>query len=113
MDSVKQVLNWGRENAEKNNVENIRWILEDARKFVKKAIRRGDKFQGIIMDPPAFGLGSKNERWKIENDLQELLQDVVQLLHPKKTLLHSQHVLSQITNAKIGKFIAQNRGVSN
>ena len=84
VDSVKQVLNWGRENAEKNNVENIRWILEDARKFVKKAIRRGDKFQGIIMDPPAFGLGSKNERWKIENDLQELLQDVVQLLHPKR-----------------------------
>lgn len=84
VDSVKQVLNWGKENAEKNKVENIRWILEDARKFVKKAIRRGDKYQGIIMDPPAFGLGAKNERWKLENDLQELLQDVVQLLHPKR-----------------------------
>lgn len=84
VDSVKQVLNWGRENAEKNEVENIRWILEDARKFVKKAIRRGDKYQGIIMDPPAFGLGSKNERWKIENDIQGLLEDVVQLLHPKR-----------------------------
>ena len=84
VDSVKQVLNWGRENAEKNEVENIRWILEDARKFVKKAIRRGDKYQGIIMDPPAFGLGAKNERWKLENDLQGLLQDVVQLLHSKR-----------------------------
>ncbi len=84
VDSVKQVLNWGKENAEKNKVENIRWILEDARKFVKKAIRRGDKYQGIIMDPPAFGLGAKNERWKLENDLQELLQDVVQLIHPKR-----------------------------
>jgi 23S rRNA (cytosine1962-C5)-methyltransferase len=84
VDSVKQVLNWGRENAEKNQVENIRWILEDARKFVKKAIRRGDKFQGIIMDPPAFGLGSKNERWKLEDDLPELLDEVMQLLHPKR-----------------------------
>ena len=47
VDSVKQVLNWGRQNAEANGVENIRWILEDARKFVQKAIRRGEKFQGI------------------------------------------------------------------
>lgn len=84
IDSVKQVLNWGRQNAENNSVENIRWILEDARKFVDKAIRRGDTFQGIIMDPPAFGLGANRETWKLENDLKELLENVSKLLHPKR-----------------------------
>ena len=84
VDSVKQVLNWGRENAADNNIENIRWILEDARKFVHKALRRGDKYQVIILDPPAFGLGSKNEKWKLENDLAPLLKDVLKLLHPKR-----------------------------
>lgn len=84
VDSVKQVLNWGRQNAENNSVENIRWILEDARKFVAKAVRRGDKFQGIIMDPPAFGLGANRETWKIENDLQALLSEVGEIVHPKK-----------------------------
>ena len=84
VDSVKQVLNWGRENAELNKVENIRWILEDARKFVQKAVRRGDKYQGIIVDPPAFGLGSKNEKWKLEKDLAPLLEDIMKLLHPKR-----------------------------
>lgn len=84
VDSVKQVLNWGRANAEKNNVDSIRWILEDARKFVAKAIRRGETYHGIIMDPPAFGYGTKNEKWKLENDLEDLLKDAIQLLHPKQ-----------------------------
>lgn len=84
VDSVKQILNWGRQNAEKNKIENIRWILEDVRKFVQKAIRRGEKYQGVIMDPPAFGYGSNKETWKLENDLQGLLVDVFKLLHPKR-----------------------------
>ena len=85
VDSVKQAVNWGRQNAQLNEVDNIRWIVEDARKFVKKSIRRGDKFYGIIMDPPAFGHGTKNEKWKLENDLPDLLSDTLKLLHPKKS----------------------------
>jgi len=84
VDSVKQVLNWGRNNAEKNKVDNIRWILEDAAKFVEKAIRRGDQFNGVIMDPPAFGYGAKKEKWKLENDLKPLLKNVSHLLNPQK-----------------------------
>ena len=80
VDSVKQVLNWGRENALLNNQDAIRWILEDARKFVKKSLRRKDIYHGIIMDPPAFGFGANNEKWKLDRDLKELLQDVIQLL---------------------------------
>lgn len=82
VDSVKQVLNWGRSNAEKNKVDNIRWILEDAAKFVEKAVRSGDQFNGIIMDPPAFGYGAKKEKWKLERDLEPLLKKVSKLLQP-------------------------------
>lgn len=82
VDSVKQVLNWGRSNAEKNKVDNIRWILEDVAKFVEKAVRRGDQFNGIIMDPPAFGYGAKKEKWKLERDLEPLLKKVSTLLQP-------------------------------
>jgi 23S rRNA (cytosine1962-C5)-methyltransferase len=84
VDSVKQVLNWGRDNATANGQETIRWILEDARKFVEKSLRRGDKYHGIIMDPPAFGYGSKKEKWRLEKDLKSLLEQSVQLLNPEK-----------------------------
>lgn len=80
VDSVKQVLNWGRENAATNQQDTIRWILEDARKFVQKSIRRGDKYHGIVMDPPAFGYGSKKEKWILEKDLKGLLEQSVQIL---------------------------------
>ena len=85
VDSVKQVLNWGRENAALNSVSTIRWILEDARKFVQKSLKRGDLYNGIIMDPPAFGYGSKNEKWKLERDIQELLTLSMQLMLPKQS----------------------------
>ena len=84
VDSVKQVLNWGRENASTNQQDTIRWILEDARKFVQKSIRRGDEYNGIIMDPPAFGYGSKKEKWVLEKDLKGLLEQSVQLLNPDR-----------------------------
>tara|TARA_B100000965_G_C19571344_1_gene749267 strand:- start:978 stop:1874 length:897 start_codon:yes stop_codon:yes gene_type:complete len=87
VDSVKQVLNWARENAQLNQEEKIRWILEDARKYVDKAIRRGENYDGIILDPPAFGYGSKKEVWKLERDLQPLLSKVSQLLKSKSSFL--------------------------
>ena len=80
VDSVKQVLNWGRKNAGINQEENIRWILEDARRFVEKAIRRDEKFHGIILDPPIFGMGAKKEVWKLEQDLKPLLESLMQVI---------------------------------
>tara|TARA_R110002072_G_scaffold115803_1_gene246098 strand:- start:353 stop:1225 length:873 start_codon:yes stop_codon:yes gene_type:complete len=87
VDSVKQVINWGKENAELNKVDTIRWIQEDALKFVDRALRRGEKFQGIIMDPPAYGHGPKKEIWKLEKNLPELLNKVIQLVDPKNHFL--------------------------
>jgi 23S rRNA (cytosine1962-C5)-methyltransferase len=83
IDSVKSVVNWARENAELNEIDTIRWIVEDAPSFVEKEIRRGNKYHGIIMDPPIFGLGPKGGRWKLNRDLPSLLENTMKLLDPK------------------------------
>lgn len=82
IDSVKSVVNWARENAELNNIDSIRWIVEDAPSFVEKEVRRGNKYHGIIMDPPIFGLGPKGGRWKLNRDLPNLLENAMKLLDP-------------------------------
>ena len=73
VDSIKQVVTWSRENMESSGVEGIRWIIEDALKFAEKEKRRGNKYHGIIMDPPSWGRGPKGEIWKIEDQLEQLI----------------------------------------
>lgn len=80
IDSVKSVVTWARENADLNSIDSIRWIVEDAPTFVEKEIRRGNKYHGIIMDPPIFGLGPKGGRWKLNRDLPSLLENAMKLL---------------------------------
>lgn len=79
-DSVKQVINWTKQNMELSNLTDIRWVLEDALKYAQREAKRGRKYNGIIMDPPAFGLGAKKERWKIENLFPELVKTAAQIL---------------------------------
>ena len=83
VDSVKSVVNWARQNAELNEIDTIRWIVEDTRKFVEKSIRRGDVYHGIIMDPPIFGLGPKGKNWKLNRDLPGLIENSMKALHPE------------------------------
>ena len=73
-DSVKQVIGWGKESMELSGLSDIHWVLEDALKFAQREAKRGNTYDGIIMDPPAFGLGAKKERWKIENKFPDLLE---------------------------------------
>ena len=80
IDSVKQVVSWANENAQLNGIENISWVIEDALKFVKREVKRGKKYQGILLDPPAFGHGANGERWQLEDMLNELLGEVSELL---------------------------------
>lgn len=82
VDSIKQVVNWARENMEKSQLTEIRWIVEDAVKFVQRELRRGNLYQGIILDPPAFGHGPNGESWKLEKDINELLKNVYKLCDP-------------------------------
>lgn len=78
-DSVKQVIQWGKENMELSDLADIHWVLEDALKFAQREVKRGHKYDGIIMDPPAFGIGANKERWKIEDRFPELLSTALQL----------------------------------
>ncbi|MEZ5035899.1 MAG: class I SAM-dependent methyltransferase [Chitinophagales bacterium] len=80
IDAIKQVVSWANRNMESSNLDNIRWVVEDALKFVKREVKRGKKYHGIILDPPAFGHGPNGESWKLENQINELLHDVIRLL---------------------------------
>ncbi len=87
VDSVKQVVSWSKENMESSGLEGIRWIVEDAMKFVEREVRRGSKYHGIILDPPAYGRGANGERWILEEDIFRMLECCAQLLEPKDNFL--------------------------
>jgi len=80
VDSIKQVITWSKENMDLSNLNNIRWVVEDALKFVKREVKRGNKYNGIILDPPAYGHGPTGEKWKLEDNISEMMQHVSQLL---------------------------------
>jgi 23S rRNA (cytosine1962-C5)-methyltransferase len=87
VDSIKQVVSWARRNMELSGLENIRWVVEDAVKFARREVKRGKKYNGIILDPPAFGHGPDGESWVLEKQINDLLKDVLQLLDPKEHFL--------------------------
>ncbi|WP_338867855.1 class I SAM-dependent methyltransferase [Spirosoma sp. SC4-14] len=80
VDAVKPVINWARENMDHSELDNIRWIVEDAVKFVRREVRRGNQYQGIILDPPAYGRGPDGEKWVLEENLNDLLKSCADLL---------------------------------
>lgn len=87
VDSIKQVVRWAQTNGELNHLDQIRWMVDDALKFVKREIRRGRLYQGIVLDPPAYGHGPNGEKWKLEDHLAALMDQVLHLLDPKNHLL--------------------------
>ena len=80
VDSVKQVVTWSRENMEQSGLDGIRWIVEDALKFVQREVRRGNRYDGIILDPPAYGRGANGEKWVLEQNIAEMLEACAELL---------------------------------
>ena len=80
VDSIKQVVSWANRNMESSNLKDIRWVVEDAVKFVKREVKRGKVYQGIILDPPAYGHGTDGEKWKLEDQINEMIADVLSLL---------------------------------
>ena len=87
LDSVRQVISWAKVNMELSRMDNIRWVIEDALKFVKREAKRGNIYQGIIMDPPAYGHGPDGERWKLDELLFEIMQEVSKILAPQNSYL--------------------------
>lgn len=87
VDSIKQVVSWASDNMKYSNLDNIRWVVEDAMKFVQREVKRGNKYNGIILDPPSYGHGPNGEKWKLEENIMEMMEGVAQLLDPEENFL--------------------------
>ncbi len=82
VDASKGMVGWAKENAVSCGLSDrpVRWLVDDCLKFVQREIRRGNKYDGIIMDPPSYGRGPNGEVWKLEQNLSSLLESVGQIL---------------------------------
>ena len=113
VDASKGMVTWAKENAQTSGLAEkpIRWIVDDCVKFVEREIRRGNKYDGIIMDPPSYGRGPKGEIWKIEESIHPFVQLCAQLLSddPLFFLINSYTtglqpaVLSYMLNIEVAK----------
>lgn len=109
VDAAKSMIEIAKINAKLNNIDNIRYILDDCVKFVEREIRRGNKYDAIIMDPPSFGRGPNGETWKIEDNIFDFVSLCKQVLsdNPLFVLINSYTtglqptVMSNILNATI------------
>ena len=85
VDASKGMVSWAKENAAVSNLSDkpVRWLVDDCQKFVKREIRRGNKYDAVIMDPPSYGRGPNGEVWKLEQQIGELLSDIGQIISDK------------------------------
>lgn len=112
VDSIKQVVTWSKENMDLSNLSNIRWVVEDALKFVKREEKRGNKYNGIILDPPAYGHGPNGEKWKLEDNISEMMKGVLNILDEKHFLIlnayslgFSSIIIENLLKEKAGKHL--------
>lgn len=87
LDSVRQVVTWAHENQDRSGLRDIRWVVEDAMKFAGREARRGNLYQGIILDPPAYGHGPDGEKWKLDECLFDMMKTVGKILAPQNSFL--------------------------
>lgn len=87
LDSVRQVVTWAHENQDRSGLRDIRWVVEDAMKFAGREARRGNLYQGIILDPPAYGHGPYGEKWKLDECLFDMMKTVGRILAPENSFL--------------------------
>ena len=82
VDSVRQCITWARENMEESHLDGVRWVVEDALKFARREVKRGHLYEGIILDPPAYGRGPDGEKWVLEQNISEMLELCGRMLAP-------------------------------
>jgi len=83
VDSVKAVIHWAKEDMELSSLNDIRWVVEDALKFVQREVKRGNRYNGIILDPPAYGRGPEGEKWILQESINEMISLCSKLLNDK------------------------------
>lgn len=83
VDASRPGINWANQNMQLNGLSDIRWVYEDALKYVRREVKRNKTYHGIIMDPPPYGRGPEGEKWTLQEKLNELVQLASQLLEGK------------------------------
>lgn len=108
VDSSKPAIDWANENLQASGLQKkpVHWILEDVVKFVNRETRRGHTYDGLILDPPRFGRGTKGEVWKIEQDLPNLLTLCKPLLAPKPAFLLLNAYTADLSSVVLGNMLA-------
>lgn len=109
VDASKKAVAWARENAELSGLADrpIRWITEDARKYVQREVRRGSKYDGIILDPPKYGRGPTGEVWRLFEDLPELAGLCAELLGEDASFLVLNAYAERISGAALSGLLAE------
>ncbi len=111
LDAVKQVVGWAGENLAASGMEGVRWIVDDALKFVRREVKRGRKYNGIILDPPAYGRGPDGEKWVLERNICELLECCAAILEPGNSFLvlnlYSMGLSATLARSAVGRVLPQ------
>ena len=109
VDASKKSVNYARENAEQSGLAEhpIRWIVEDARKYVAREVRRGSKYHGIILDPPKYGRGPTGEVWRLFEDMPGLLKDCAALLADDADFLLLNAYAARISGLSLAHMMAE------
>ncbi len=109
VDASKKAVGWARENAELSGLAErpIRWITEDARKYVQREARRGSRYEGIILDPPKYGRGPGGEVWRLFEDLPELARLCAELLSEGAGFLVLNAYAERISGAALSGLLAE------
>ncbi|RYF95940.1 MAG: class I SAM-dependent rRNA methyltransferase, partial [Caulobacteraceae bacterium] len=110
VDASKKAIGWARENAALSGLEDrpIRWICEDARRYVQREVRRGSRYDGIILDPPKYGRGPDGEVWRLFENLPELAALCTELLSENASFLLLNAYAERISGAALSSLLASN-----
>ncbi|MCX6287826.1 MAG: class I SAM-dependent methyltransferase [Bacteroidetes bacterium] len=87
VDSSKPTLTWAKEIMEVSKLDGIRWVVEDALKFIRREAKRGNKYNGIILDPPAYGRGPEGEKWMLQDSIDEMISYCWEILMPSDSFI--------------------------
>jgi 23S rRNA (cytosine1962-C5)-methyltransferase len=109
VDASKRAIGWARDNAALAGLEDrpVRWICEDARRYVQREVRRGSRYDGIILDPPKYGRGPNNEVWRLFEDLPELSRLCAELLSDKASFILLNAYAARISGVALAHLLAQ------
>ena len=116
VDASKGMVQWAKENASASSLADapVRWLVDDCLKFVKREIRRGNKYDAVIMDPPSYGRGPDGEVWKLEQQLAELLSETGKLLSDNAVFFflnsYTGGLSPTILNYMVQRYVVKNRG---